>query len=147
MIIGAEMDNDSNIPSDKRDTWMERRSDEVRLTDIQDHVHEIRSDVRGMERRFERAEARVNDVERKVIENAAAQRALEQIMNAENQRLTDRIDQVDRSVERVGSRLEEHAEEQSRDFKSATKLVVGLLLSVLGSIGYIIFVHLMERHP
>lgn len=119
---------------------VQRASDDRRLSDIQDSVHEIRNDVRGIEKRWERSEQRITEVERQVIETSAAQRALEQVMSAETQRLTDKIDGVNQSVERVGTSLREHAEAQAGDFKSAMKLVISMLVTVLGTIGWFVFV-------
>lgn len=118
---------------------VQRASDDRRLSDIQDSVHEIRNDVRGIEKRWERSEQRISEVERQVIENAASQRALEQVMNAENQRLTDKIDTVNGSVERVGVALRDHAEEQTNDFKGAMKVVISMLVTILGTLGWFVF--------
>lgn len=127
---------------------MDRASDDRRLTDIQDSVHDIRSDVRGLERRFERSEERISDVERNVIENTAAQRALEQVMNAETHRLTDKIDVVNDSVMGVSSRLGSHVDQQSRDFKSAFRILITILISILGTAGVVIVQHIIEKgHP
>jgi hypothetical protein len=124
---------------------VDRRADDARLSDIQDSVHQIRSDVRGLERRYERSEERISDVERSVIENAAAQKALEQVMNAENQRLTDRIQSVNENVSRVGKSLEDHTSMQRNDFKVAMRLLLSVLFSVLGAILYVYFEHYIRN--
>lgn len=127
---------------------VDRASDDRRLTDIQDSVHDIRSDVRGLERRFERSEERISDVERNVIENTASQRALEQVMNAETHRLTDKIDGVNDNVSSVAKRLEAHTEQQGKDFKGAMRILITILISILGTAGVVIIQHIIEKgHP
>jgi chromosome segregation ATPase len=127
--------------------YASRASDDRRLTDIQESVHEIRSDVRGLERRFERGEERITDVERKVIENTSAQRALEQVMSSETLRLTDKIDTVNGSVNAVAVRLQAHSDQQSRDFKGAMRILVTILLSIFGTAGMVVIQHIMDKAP
>lgn len=124
---------------------VERASDDRRLSDIQESVHEIRTDVRSMERRLERNDERINSVEREVIENTAAQRALEQVMNSETHRLTDKIDQVNTHVGSVNSRLEDHTTQQAKDFKAAFRVLITILVSILGTAGVVIIQHLFEK--
>lgn len=139
------MDHTNKVDPETDRMIVQRASDDRRLTDIQESVHEIRSDVRGLERRFERNEERINDVEREVIEQAANQRALEAVMSSETHRLTDKIDQVNTSVKDVSGNLRVHIEQQTRDFKSAFRILVSILITMLGTGGVIIIQHIFGK--
>jgi chromosome segregation ATPase len=116
-----------------------RRVDDARISDIQDSVHEIRSDVRGLERRLERSDDRISDVERGMIETAAAQKALESVMNAENRRLSEKIDGVQCSVNEVHKTFVHHSNMEESDRRTMMRAVIATFTSLLGAIGWWLF--------
>jgi len=66
-------------------------------------------------------------------------------MNAETHRLTDKIDVVNNSVMGVSNRLGTHVEQQSKDFKSAFRVLITILVSILGTAGIVIIQHIVEK--
>jgi len=116
-----------------------RRADDPRINDIQQSVHEIRTDVRGLERRLERNDGRVSDVERQVIENSAAQRALESIMNSEHRRLSDKIDLIHDSIDKLSSAWRDRTSQDTQDRKSLLKILFTMLTTVIGAVAWFMF--------
>ncbi|MBT8147288.1 MAG: hypothetical protein KJN90_10580 [Gammaproteobacteria bacterium] len=114
-------------------------SDDARITDIQNSVHEIRADVRGMERRLERSDSRISDVERDVIETAAAQKALESIMNSENGRLSDKIDNIQKSVSDIYNTFVQHTRLEEADRRTMMRAVFATFISFISAIAWWMF--------
>lgn len=114
----------------------DRRRDEARLQDIQESVHEIRADMRGLERRLDKTDLRISDIERETIETQAAQKALEAVMNAEHRRLTDKVELVQGAITDLTSRLTKHMSEVSNDQKQTFRVVVGILFTIVGTLAW-----------
>ena len=114
----------------------DRRREEARIQDIQESVHEIRADMRGLERRLDKTDLRISDIERETIETQAAQKALEAVMNAEHRRLTDKVELVQGSITDLAARLTRHMSEASNDLKQTFWVVLGILFTIVGTLAF-----------
>lgn len=119
-----------------QDECTDRRRDDARIADIQESVHEIRADMRGLERRLDKTDLRISDIERETIETQAAQKALEAVMNAEHRRLTDKVDLVQGSITALAERLAGHMDGVNSDARSTFRVLVGILLTIVGSLAW-----------
>jgi hypothetical protein len=84
----------------------------------------------GIERRLDRTDVRISDLERDVIEVRAEQRGAEKVMNAEHRLLHDKIDGIARGQQSIDARLDEHLEEEERDRKANISSQRGMLVKL-----------------
>ena len=121
---------------------------EGRLADIQASVHRIDGAMSGLERRLDRTDVRISDLERDVIEVRAEQRGAEKVMNAEHRLLHDKIDGIAHGQSNIDRRLAEHLEDEERDRKEMIASQRGLLWKlatmIVGSFGTVVW-FLMQR--
>lgn len=127
---------------------------EIRLADIQASVHRIEGTVGVMQARQDRADARMTELERDVIEVRAEQRGAEKVMTSEharlhekidtfNKNLTDEITDVKKSLSAgiadIGKTLRDHTVKEDAD---RTKLLVAgwvIAASLLAYLGKAFF--------
>lgn len=121
---------------------------EVRLADIQASVHRIDGAMSGLERRLDRTDVRISDLERDVIEVRAEQRGAEKVMNAEHRQLHDKIDGLAVGQANIDRRLVDHLEQEEEDRKvligAQRSMLWKLAMMITGGFGTVIW-FLLQR--
>ena len=83
---------------------------------------------------IDKADARVSDIERQVIQATANQSAVEAVMGSENRRLTDKIELVHDAVDRVDSKFGEHIRREDADRRAMLSGIWSLAIAVVTAI-------------
>jgi chromosome segregation ATPase len=96
---------------------------EGRLADIQASVHRIDTAMGGLERRLDRTDGRIGELERDVIEVRAEQRGAEKVTNAEHRLLHDKIDGLAVGQASIDRRLGDHLEQEEEERKVQTEVM------------------------
>lgn len=102
---------------------------EVRLADIQASVHRIEGAQTLFERRLDKTDGRMTELERTVVEVKAEQRGAEKIMTSEHVRLHEKID----GIYQV---LRDHIEREDKDRRSLVGLSWSTFLALAGALAW-----------
>lgn len=111
---------------------------DARLSDIQATVHGIKGAQSAMERRLDRNETRMSEMERSLVEVQAEQRGAEKIMTAEHIRLHEKVDGIYQI-------LRDHTEREAADRRSLVLLSWSTFLAVAGALAWWAFDRLVKH--
>lgn len=129
---------------------------EGRLADIQASVHRIESSVQNLKERQDRTDLRMTEVERDVIEVRAEQRGMEKVQSVENRMLHDKIDAIAVGQTKIDRRLVDHLEQEEEDRKAQIEVqretnanlrsaIWKIVLSVMGGFATVIWFLIQQQ--
>jgi hypothetical protein len=99
------------------------------VADIRASVHRIEVAQTGLERRLDKTDGRISELDRVIIQLEAEQRATERIMGAEHLRLHEKVDDI-RAL------MTKHVEGEDRDRRSIMALGWSTFLVLAGAVAW-----------
>ena len=111
---------------------------DVQLADIKAGVLRIESAQTHLEKRLDRTDSRIGELERDVIEVRAEQRGAEKIMTAEHVRLHEKVDGIYQI-------LRDHTEREDKDRRAQIALSWSTCLAVAGALAWWAFNRLVGQ--